>query len=74
MAEWLKIMLICIGVTLFIICIGRAIKIEQVVWYYEYRYIPSFYSVLFASHINRTRHMRCPRCNKKLWHKKVLTK
>lgn len=79
MVGWLRILLIILGFIPFIIGITYALKIEQVAGYYEcaechHRYIPTFSSVLWAAHINRTRYMRCPKCNKKSWNKKVLTK
>ena len=45
--------------------------------YYEcpncnHKYIPTYKSVLFAMHVNRTRKMKCPKCGKKTWQKKVL--
>ena len=79
MADWMRIVLIIIGLIPFVIGIAYAIKIEQVAGYYEcsncgHRYVPKYSSVLWAPHVNRTRHMRCPECNKRAWHKKVLTK
>ena len=79
MADWMRIVLIIIGLIPFIIGVAYAIKIEQVAGYYEcsncgHRYVPKYSSVLWAPHVNRTRHMRSPECNKRAWHKKVLTK
>ncbi|MBR1732020.1 MAG: helix-turn-helix transcriptional regulator [Ruminococcus sp.] len=79
MPVWLKICLIIAGFIPFIIGMAFALKIEQTAGYYEcaecgHRYVPTFKSVLFAPHINRTRYMRCPECNKKSWNKKVLGK
>lgn len=79
MADWLRILLIVTGIIPFAIGIYYAIRIEQMAGYYEcakcgHRYIPTYSSVLWASHINRTRHMRCPKCNEKSWQKKVLSK
>lgn len=79
MPDWLKILLIVTGITLFAIGIAYAIRIEQTAGYYEcakcgHRYVPSYSSVLWAMHVNRTRHMRCPKCNQKSWQKKVLHK
>ncbi len=56
-----------------------AIKIEQKAGYYEcqkcgHRYIPQYSSVFWAMHVNRTRYMRCPKCNETSWQKKVLSK
>lgn len=79
MADWLRIVLIVIGGIPFAIGIAYAIRIEQVAGYYKcakcgHRYVPTYNSVLWAMHINRTRYMRCPKCNEKSWQKKVLSK
>lgn len=79
MKDWLRITLILIGFIPFIIMIPFAIRIEQTAGYYEcqkchHKYIPTYKSVLFAMHINRTRYMRCPKCNQKSWNKKVISK
>ena len=55
------------------------IKIEQIAGYYKctkcgHKHIPTYKDVLFAPHIGRTRYMRCPECNKKSYHKKVVSK
>ena len=62
----------------FVICL-IALKIEQTAGYYEcrkchHKYVPTYSSVLWAMHINRTRYMKCPECNKKSWNKKVVSK
>lgn len=79
MADWLRILLIVISLIPFIIGMIYALKIEQMAGYYEcdkchHRYVPTFKSVLWAPHVNRTRYMKCPKCNEKSWNKKVLTK
>lgn len=79
MQDWLRIMLIIIGIIPFAIGLYYAIRIEQIAGYYEcsnchHKYVPTYKSVLFSNHINRTRKIKCPKCNKKTWHKKVLTK
>lgn len=79
MAAWLRIVLIVAGIVPFAIGIEYAIRIEQTAGYYVcancgYRYVPSYKNVLMAMHINRTRYMRCPKCNQKSWQKKVLSK
>ncbi len=79
MEDWLRITLIMTGFIPFIIMIPFAIRIEQTAGYYEcqkchHKYIPTYSSVLWAIHINRTRYMRCPKCNQKSWNKKVISK
>lgn len=77
--EWLRILLIVIGFSPFLIACPFMLKIEQTAGYYECpkcgnRYVPTYSSVFFAPHINRTRYMKCPECHKKSWQKKVLSK
>lgn len=56
-----------------------ALKIEQIAGYYEcghchYKYVPTFKAVNLSPHINKTRYMKCPKCGKKSWQKKALSK
>ena len=79
MADWLRILLIIIGLIPFMIGILFSIRIEQTAGYYEcqkchHKYIPTYSSVLWSMHINRTRYMKCPKCNQKSWQKKVINK
>ena len=59
--------------------VAFALKIEAEAGYYEcanckHRYVPKFSSVFFAMHIGTTRYLKCPKCHKKTWNKKFLTK
>ncbi len=79
MEEWLRITLILVGLIPIIIATPFMIKVEQTAGYYEcaecgHRYIPKYKSVFWAMHFGRTRYMRCPKCGKTSWNKKVLTK
>ncbi len=79
MSAVLRILLIVLGFLIFAAGIANAIKIEQIAGYYEcdkchYKYIPTYNSVLFSMHYGRTRYMKCPKCKKRSWTKKVLTK
>ena len=79
MEEWLRVVLILIGLVPFLVALPFLIKIEQTAGYYAcakcgHRYVPTFKSVLWAPHMGRTRKMRCPKCGEKSWQKKVLTK
>ena len=79
MEDWLRITLIITGFIPFVIMIPFAIRIEQTAGYYEcakchHKYIPTYSSVLWAPHINRTRYMKCPKCGVKSWNKKTITK
>ena len=77
MPDYVRIILIVTGIIPFAIGISYAIRIEQVAGYYEcnechHKYVPKYSSVLFAMHVNRTRYMKCPKCGRKSWQKKVL--
>jgi transcriptional regulator with XRE-family HTH domain len=53
------------------------LKIEQIAGYYEcndckHKYVPKFSSVFLAMHIGRTRYMKCPKCSKWSWNKKIV--
>ena len=73
MQDWVRLLII-----IFIVCL-LLLRIEQTAGYYEcqkchYKYVPTYSSVLWAMHINRTRYMKCPKCNEKSWQKKVISK
>lgn len=79
LVEWQRIVLILIGLVPLLVALPFLIKIEQTAGYYEcaecgHRYVPSFKSVFMAAHMGWTRRMRCPKCGKKSWQKKVLSK
>ena len=79
MAEWLRIVLIVIGMLPIFVACPFMLRIEQVAGYYRcdkcgHKYVPKYSSVLLAAHMGRTRHMRCPLCHEKSWQKKVLSK
>ena len=78
-SENTKLLIILPTTVVFVIMAFVALKIEQVAGYYEckkchHRYVPTYPSVLWAMHINRTRYMKCPECNKWSWNKKVISK
>ncbi len=76
MTTWLRIVLIAIGLIQFVVAIHFCLCIEKDAGYYECahchnKYIPTYKQVLFSMHYGRTRYMKCPKCNKKSWQKKV---
>ena len=79
MAEWLRVVLILIGLLQFVIAVPFMIRIEQTAGYYRCdkcgnEYVPTFGSVFMAMHAGTTRYMKCPECGKRSWQKKILTK
>lgn len=57
-----------------------AFKLEIYTGYYEckkchHRYVPnSYWKVMFSPHIDTTRYLKCPKCGKRSWSKKVMSK
>lgn len=79
MEDWQRLLLAFSGFIPCFIGVFFALKIEQVAGYYEcrhcgYKYVPSYRQMNLSMHMGRTRYMRCPKCNKKSWQKKVVTK
>ena len=73
----IRVLLIAFGSVVFAIGVAYALKIEQKAGYYEcakcnYKYVPTYKSVLFAMHKGRTRYMKCPKCGKMSWSKKII--
>lgn len=77
--ENIKLLIIIPSLISFVAVSFVMVRIEQVAGYYEcqichHKYIPTYSSVLWAMHINRTRYMKCPECGKRSWQKKVISK
>ena len=65
-------------IVLIIVCF-YALKLELEAGYYEckkchHRHIPTYTQVLIAPHLSTTRYLKCPKCGKRSWSKKVMTK
>lgn len=76
---WLLGLIILLSSLVFIAAAFVALKFEKDAGYYEckkchHRFVPTYKEVLFAAHMSTTRHLRCPKCHKKSWAKKVMTK
>ena len=78
--NWIAAAVLCsLGALIIISAIVYGLKIEHDAGYYECpeckeRYVPSMKAVVLAPHYGTTRKMRCPHCNKRGYHKKVMTK
>ena len=73
----LAVIMIIVGFILMMIAFFFALKIEQIAGYYKcalcgHKHVPTFGAIFMAMHFGRTRHLRCPKCGKKSWQKKVL--
>ena len=61
---------------IFLIAGFIALKFELDAGYYEcknchHKFIPTYKEVMFAMHMSTTRYLKCPKCNKRSWAKKV---
>jgi transcriptional regulator with XRE-family HTH domain/DNA-directed RNA polymerase subunit RPC12/RpoP len=77
MPDWNRWIILGIGFVLFLVTMFFGLRIEQIAGYYQcenckHKYVPKYWSVFVAMHMGRTRHLRCPKCGKKSWQKKVL--
>ena len=78
MEKWLGDMIAISGLLPLLLCLPFILKLEQSAGYYEcggcgHRYVPKYASVLFSQHLGMKRRMRCPHCEKKTWHSKILS-
>lgn len=79
MEEWQKTIVIFSGFIPAFLGYYFAVKIEQIAGYYEckhckHKYVPSNKAMTLAMHMGRTRYLKCPKCNRRSWSKKVLRK
>lgn len=77
MPTWLRIVLIASGLIVFIIGIHFCLLIEKDAGFYECphchnKFVPTYSQVIWSMHMGRDRHMKCPKCGKKGWNKKVV--
>ena len=79
MPSAVRVLLIAVSFVMFFIGVFYCVRIEQVAGYYEcakchHKYVPSYSSVLWSMHVNRTRYMKCPHCGERSWQHKVISK
>ena len=75
--DWLRVVLIITGLAPLLIATPFMLRIEQKAGYYQcaecgHKHVPAYKSVLWAMHMGRTRHLKCPSCGKRSWQKKVI--
>ena len=79
MQTYLRIILIVVGLINFIMGVSICLFIEKDAGFYECKhcdnkYVPTLSQILWSMHMGRTRHMKCPKCGKRSWQKKVVSK
>ena len=72
--------IVAISTIILVIVALYAFKLEIKAGYYEckkchHRYVPnSYWKVMFSPHLDTTRYLKCPKCGKRSWSKKVMSK
>ena len=79
MKDWMRVCIIIAGFAISSVGIFSAMRIEQVAGYYEcgkchHKYVPTSKAIWMSMHMGRTRYMKCPKCHRKSWQKKVISK
>ena len=79
MELWLRIVLGVIGAVIIISGIGLACVLERDAGVYECkhcgeRFVPTMTAYLFAPHMPTSRKLKCPKCGKKSYCRKLLSK
>lgn len=79
MKESTQVILVLVSLLPLLIAMPFMIRIEQTAGYYQcakcgHKHVPQYSSVFLAMHVNRTRYMKCPSCQKRSWQKKVISK
>ena len=77
-SENMFLFIVIISLVYIVVMGSVLLKVEQIAGYYECgkchnKYIPTYKSVNLAPHLGRTRYMKCPKCGKKSWNRKVLS-
>ena len=79
MSLIVKVILIVTSIIIFIVGIIFAIRIEKIVGFYKcgkcgYKYVPTNKQMILSMNMGRTKYIKCPKCNKKSWNKKVISR
>ena len=70
---------ILLGTIIFVVAGFITLKFEIDAGYYEcknyhHKFVPTYKEVMFSMHMATTRYLKCPKCNKRSWTKKVMNK
>lgn len=71
------IFIFLLGALLYLVCMFAALKLDAVAGYQEcrnchHKFKPDFKTIFLAQHMGYTRRLKCPKCGKKTWCKKVM--
>lgn len=71
--------IITLATLIYIVVCFVGLKFELEAGYYECKeckdkFVPTYKEIMFSLHIGTTRYLKCPKCNKRTWAKKVMKK
>lgn len=71
--------IITLATLIYIVVCFVGLKFELEAGYYECKeckdkFVPTYKEIMFSLHIGTTRYLKCPKCNKITWAKKVMKK
>ena len=75
--ENVRNLIMCISFVLFFLPIPWMLRLEQMAGYYvcphcSHKHASSLKNIVFALHIGWTRYLKCPKCEKRGWNKKII--
>lgn len=70
-------LIVTVGFVILMFGASICLRLEQKAGYYKCskcgnKYVPTYLKVFLAPHIGRTRYMKCLKCKKNSWNRKVL--
>lgn len=70
---------ITVSTIILIAVLFYGLKLEVDAGFYEcknchHKHVPSYLRALYTPHMGTTRYLKCPKCKKRTWSKKVMTK
>lgn len=71
--------IMCISTVIFLVSLFAINKYEVEAGYHEckhcnHKFVPTYFEALIVPHMGYTRYLKCPKCNKRSWAKKVMSK
>ena len=71
--------IICVSTIVLVLVCFYALKLEIDAGYYEchnchHKFVPTYFEALITPHVHTIRFLKCPKCGKRTWSKKVMTK
>ena len=71
--------IVCVSTIILVAICFYGLKLEVDAGYYEcnhchHKFIPKYFTALITPHVHTNRYLKCPKCGKRTWCKKVMSK